>query len=111
MASIYENKSKDAESTAGPADYNNEDTIGRRRILQAKLKAAPKYSFSRTLTFRTNDCTNKIQNAHTVGRDVRVDPGAMALDQCRPTGNDGLMLYYRTGATQNPGVGDYDIEK
>ena len=43
------------ESTAGPADYQIEKIIGKERISQAGIKAAPQYSFGRTLTHRTID--------------------------------------------------------
>lgn len=39
-------------TTAGPGDYNSEHFCGNKNIRQAYVKAAPQFSFSKSMTHR-----------------------------------------------------------
>ena len=93
----------------GPADYKIERIIGTNMAVSS-IKNEPGYSFTKSLTHRTNDSTHsnnktfrkgKDQNAYAIGNFYGSPP--------KGTGSDSLMIFHRTNDLTTPGVCDYSI--
>ena len=107
-------------STAGPADYNIQRVIGKKHISQAQIKACPQYSFNRTMTHRTIDTHRSKSAVRERKKSKSAEQNAVALESgsmcpsrftmSGAAGND-LKIYHKTNFQQNPGVGDYNIDK
>lgn len=114
-----------SQTTAGPADYNIERVIGKKKIANAQIKVVPHYSFTKTKTHRSNkmrETTNPSLNGSSnyysrsqlkpYGRSgnqnfVSVEPGQSGYKYGSRNGGD-VNLYFKTDDLQNPGVGDYN---
>lgn len=94
--------------TAGPGDYNAEFFTGNTDIKISKVKAAPAFSFSKSLTHRIIESIKSDGNLSA--RPIRNDPGDVHVGSAANY-SSGSMLFYRTGGQPNPGVGDYLIDK
>ena len=115
-----------SETTAGPADYNIERVIGKKKIANAQIKVVPHYSFTRTKTHRTvklRETTNPVissSNYYSRGQlkpygragnqnFVSIEPGNSGYRYGGGSSRNGdVQMYFKTDDLQNPGVGDYN---
>jgi hypothetical protein len=112
-----------SETTAGPADYNIERVIGKKKIATAQIKAVPHYSFNKTKTHRTaklRETSNPsltTSNYYSRGQlkpygragnqnFVSIEAGSSGYQYGSRNGD--VQMYFKTDDLQNPGVGDYN---
>lgn len=95
----------------GPADYHIERIIGTNMAVSS-IKNEPGYSFTKSMTHRTQDSTGTSNHKRTFRKGQ--DQNAIAIGNFygsppKGTGKDSLMIFHKTNDLSNPGVGDYQV--